>query len=57
MRLAEIDTLADLILWAGENMPGALVVEGEGEIIIQTGLVSTMGGYLYASHDIEREGE
>jgi hypothetical protein len=54
MQLQEIDTLQDLILWAKENMPGALIVETEGEIIIQTGLESTMGGYL---HPIEREGE
>ena len=54
MQLAEIDTLADLILWARENMPGATVVEGEGEIVIRTGLVSTMGGYLHA---LEGEGE
>lgn len=54
MQLQEIDTLQDLIEWAGEHLPGALIVETEGEIIIQTGLVSTMGGYL---HPIEREGE
>ena len=48
MQLAEIDTLQDLILWARENMPGAIVEEGEGEIVIRTGLVSTMGGYLHA---------
>jgi hypothetical protein len=54
MQLQEIDTLQDLILWAKENMPSALIVETEGEIIIQTGLESTMGGYL---HEIEREGE
>jgi hypothetical protein len=54
MQLQEIDTLQDLILWAKENMPSALIVETEGEIIIQTGLESTMGGYL---HPIEREGE
>ena len=54
MKLQEIDTLKDLIEWAAAALPGALVVETEGEIIIQTGLVSTMGGYL---HPIEREGE
>jgi hypothetical protein len=54
MQIQEIDTLQDLILWAKENMPGALIVETEGEIIIQTGLASTMGGYL---HPTEREGE
>ena len=54
MQLQEIDTLQDLIEWAKENMSGALIVETEGEIVIQTGLTSTMGGYL---HPIEREGE
>jgi hypothetical protein len=54
MQLQEIDTLQDLILWAKENMPSALIVETEGEIIIQTGLASSMGGYL---HPTEREGE
>jgi hypothetical protein len=54
MQLQEIDTLQDLILWAKENMPGALIVETEGEIVIQTGLEFTMGGYL---HEIEREDE
>jgi hypothetical protein len=54
MKIQEIDTLQDLILWARENMPGALIVETEGEIIIQTGLASSMGGYL---HPTEREGE
>jgi hypothetical protein len=54
MKLQEIDTLQDLKVWLEENMPGALIVETEGEIIIQTGLESTMGGYL---HEIEREGE
>jgi hypothetical protein len=54
MKLQEIDTLQDLKLWVKENMPGALIVETEGEIVIQTGLISTMGGYLHAT---EREGE
>jgi hypothetical protein len=54
MQLQEIDTLQDLILWAKENMPGALIVESEGEITIHTGLASSMGGYL---HPIESEGE
>ena len=54
MQLQEIDTLRDLIEWAGEHLPKALVVEGEGEIVIRTGLVSTMGGYL---HPIEGEGD
>jgi hypothetical protein len=54
MRLGEGDTLTDLIEWARENMPGATVEEGEGGVIIRTGLESSMGGYL---HPIEREGE
>lgn len=54
MQLQEIDTLQDLKVWVKENMQGALIVETEGEIIIQTGLQSTMGGYL---HEIEREDE
>jgi hypothetical protein len=54
MQLQEVDTIQDLILWAKKNMPSALIVETEGEIIIQTGLESTMGGYL---HEIEREEE
>jgi hypothetical protein len=53
MQLQEIDTLQDLKVWVEENMPGAYV-EGEGEITIHTGLISTMGGYL---HPIEKEAE
>jgi hypothetical protein len=52
MQLQEIDTLQDLILWVKENMPGAIVEEGEGGIIIRTNLGSSMGGYLF-----EREAE
>lgn len=52
MQLQEIDTLQDLKVWVEENMTGAKVEEGEGGIIIRTGLISTMGGYLF-----EREGE
>ena len=54
MQLQEVDTIQDLIEWAKENMPDALIVETEGEIVIQTGLQSTMGGYL---NPVEREGE
>ena len=54
MKLQEVDTIQELIEWAKENMPDALIVETEGEIVIQTGLQSTMGGYL---HLVEREGE
>lgn len=52
MKLQEVDTIQELIEWAKENMPDALIVETEGEIVIQTGLQSTMGGYL---HPVERE--
>jgi hypothetical protein len=45
MKLQEVDTIQDLRKWVLENMPGALVEEGE-EIAIRTGLISTMGGYL-----------
>ena len=54
MRLGEIDTLTDLIEWARENMPGATVEESEGDVIIRTGLETSMGGYL---HPIGKEGE
>lgn len=51
MQLQEIDTLQDLKVWVEENMAGA-TVEEDGEIVIRTNLISTMGGYLH-----EREGE
>jgi hypothetical protein len=54
MKLQEVDTIQELVEWTRENMPDALIVETEGEIVIQTGLQSTMGGYL---HPVEREGE
>jgi hypothetical protein len=54
MTLDQVDTIQDLKAWLGENMPGATLNEEEGEIKISTGLVSTMGGYLYP---IEREGK
>ena len=53
MQLQEIDTIQDLKLWVEENLPGARVTEDSmGTIVIHTGLISTMGGYLH-----EREGE
>jgi len=55
MQLQEIDTLQELKIWVEENMPGAYV-ESEGEITIQTGLASSMGGYLYLLSDVS-EGE
>ena len=47
MQLQEIDTIQDLILWVEENMQGARVTQDSaGDIVIHTGLISTMGGYL-----------
>lgn len=54
MQLSEVDTIQDLKLWVEESMPGARVTEdSSGTIVIHTGLVSTMGGYL---HESEGEG-
>ena len=53
MELNAVDTIEDLKLWVEENMPGARLTEDSaGDIVIHTGLISTMGGYLH-----EREGE
>ena len=53
MQLQEIDTIQDLKLWVEENLKGARVTEDSaGTIVIHTGLISTMGGYLH-----EQEGE
>ena len=55
MELDNVDTLNDLKLWLGENMPGSDVYEDMyGTLTIRTNLTSTMGGYL---SPIEREGE
>ncbi len=54
MSRSGVETLNDLIEWTRKNFPGATVEEGEGGVIIRTGLESSMGGYL---HPIEREGE
>jgi hypothetical protein len=54
MTLDQIDTLSDLKLWLSENIPTATLSEGESGITINTGLESTMGGYLSI---IERESE
>jgi hypothetical protein len=51
LSLSEVDTIQELKEWVSENMPGA-IVEEDGEIVIRTGLGSSMGGYLY-----EKEGE
>jgi hypothetical protein len=54
MKLQEIDTIQDLKEWVEENMPGArLTVDSMGTIVIHTGLVSTMGGYLHEKEDEE----
>jgi len=48
MKLQEVDTVQDLEEWVNENMPGArLTVDSAGDIVIHTGLMSTMGGYLH----------
>jgi hypothetical protein len=53
VKLQEIDTIQDLKEWVEENMPGArLTVDSAGDIVIHTGLISTMGGSLH-----ERGGE
>jgi hypothetical protein len=53
VNLQEVDTIQDLKEWVEENMKGArLTVDSAGDIVIHTGLISTMGGYLY-----ERGGE
>ena len=54
MKLQEIDTIQDLREWVEENMKGArLTVDSMGTIVIHTGLVSTMGGYLHEKEDEE----
>jgi hypothetical protein len=53
MKLQAVDTIQDLKEWLSENMPGARLTEDSaGDIVIHTGLYSTMGGYL---HERERE--
>ena len=48
MNLSAVDTIQDLTEWVTENMPGARLTEDSaGNIVIHTGLVSTMGGYLH----------
>jgi len=48
VRLQEVDTIQDLKEWVEENMPGARLTEDSaGDIVIHTGLMSTMGGYLH----------
>ena len=53
MNLQGVDTIQELKEWVEENMPGARVTQDSaGDIVIHTGLISTMGGYLH-----ERGGE
>lgn len=48
MNLQEVDTIQDLRDWVSEHMTGAEVREDSaGNIVIHTGLQSTMGGYLH----------
>jgi hypothetical protein len=48
MNLSAVDTIDDLKEWVEENMPGARLTEDSaGDIVIHTGLRSTMGGYLH----------
>ena len=55
MRLDDVNTINDLRKWVKIKFPnGAIVSEGESGIIINTGLESSMGGYL---SPIERESE
>jgi len=49
-----MNTMQDLIDQIKVILPNALVVEADDEVVIQTGLVSDLGGLLYP---IEREGE
>ena len=54
VKLQEVDTIQDLREWVEENMKGArLTVDSAGTIVIHTGLVSTMGGYLHEKEDEE----
>lgn len=54
MKLQEVDTIQDLREWVEENMSGArLTVDSMGTIVIHTGLVSTMGGYLHKEGEEE----
>ena len=54
MNLSAVDTVQDLEQWVTENMPGARFTEdSQGNIVINTGLVSTMGGYLHKTGEEE----
>jgi hypothetical protein len=54
MKLQEVDTIHSLREWVEENMPGArLTQDSAGDIVIHTGLHSTMGGYLQEKEEEE----
>lgn len=54
MKLQDIDTIQDLREWVEENMKGARLTEDSaGDIVIHTGLISTMGGYLHEREEEE----
>ena len=54
MQLQEVDTIQDLKIWVEENMPGARVTEDSaGNIVINTGLGASMGGYLFETGEQE----
>jgi hypothetical protein len=54
MNLGEIDTIQELKEWVEENMPGARLTEDSaGDIVIHTGLHSSMGGYLHVKEEEE----
>ena len=54
MKLQEVDTIQELKDWVEENMPGARLTEDSaGDIVIHTGLHSTMGGYLHEREEEE----
>jgi hypothetical protein len=54
MNLTEVDTIQDLKEWVIENMQGARLTEDSaGNIVIHTGLMSTMGGYLHKTGEEE----
>lgn len=56
MRLEEVDTFSDLKEWASESMPGAEVYQDiHGNIVIHTGLIQSMGGYLNPREEAEND--
>jgi hypothetical protein len=52
MNLTEVDTIQDLKEWVTDNMPRAHVtIDSAGTLVIHTGLIETMGGYLHPKED------